>query len=50
MRNASLRSKRFQSSYCAKVRAEAKNKKVLGGGEKRTVSYTHLTLPTIYSV
>ena len=32
----SLRSKRFQSSYCAKVRAEAK-KKVEGGGrgEKR---------------
>ena len=29
---ASLRSKRFQSSYCAKVRAEAK-KKVEGGGE-----------------
>ena len=27
----SLRSKRFQSSYCAKVRAEAK-KKVEGGG------------------
>ena len=35
MRNASLLSKRFQSSYCAKVRAEAKKKKVLGGGEKR---------------
>ena len=34
---ASLRSKRFQSSYCAKVRAEAKKKKVEegGGGEKR---------------
>ena len=33
----SLRSKRFQSSYCAKVRAEAKKKKVEGGGggEKR---------------
>ena len=25
--NISLRSKRFQSSYCAKVRAEAKKKK-----------------------
>ena len=31
----SLRSKRFQSSYCAKVRAEAKKKKVEEGGEKR---------------
>ena len=33
----SLRSKRFQSSYCAKVRAGAKKKKVEGGGggEKR---------------
>ena len=31
---SSLRSKRFQSSYCAKVRVEAK-KKVEGGGEKR---------------
>ena len=33
----SLRSKRFQSSYCAKVRAEATKKKVEegGGGEKR---------------
>ena len=33
----SLRSKRFQSSYCANVRAEAKKKKVEGGGggEKR---------------
>ena len=30
--STSLRSKRFQSSYCAKVRAEAK-KKVEGGGE-----------------
>ena len=29
-----LRSKRFQSSYCAKVRVEAK-KKVEGGGDKR---------------
>ena len=28
----SLRSKRFQSSYCAKVRAGAKKKKVEGGG------------------
>ena len=33
-RNDSLRSKRFQSSYYVKVRAEAK-KKVEGGGEKR---------------
>ena len=35
--STSLRSKRFQSSYCAKVRAEAKKKKVEGGGgeEKR---------------
>ena len=34
---SSLRSKRFPSSYCAKVRAEAKKKKVEGGGggEKR---------------
>ena len=33
----SLRSKRFQSSYCAEVRAGAKKKKVEGGGggEKR---------------
>ena len=32
----SLRSKRFQSSYCAKVRAEAKKKvEGGGGGEKR---------------
>ena len=34
--NGSLRSKRFQSSYCAKVGAKAKNKKKLeGGGGKR---------------
>ena len=35
--HSSLRSKRFQSSYCAKVRAGAKKKKVEGGGggEKR---------------
>ena len=34
---SSLRSKRFQSSYCAKVSAGAKKKKVEGGGggEKR---------------
>ena len=32
----SLRNKRFQSSYCAKVRAEAKKKvEGGGGGEKR---------------
>ena len=33
----SLRSERFQSSYCASVRARAKKKKVEGGGgeEKR---------------
>ena len=34
----SLRSKRFQSGYCAKVRVEAKKKKKVeegGGGEKR---------------
>ena len=31
--SCSLRSKRFQSSYSAKVRAEAK--KMEGGGEKR---------------
>ena len=29
----SLRSKRFQSTYCTKVRAGAKKKKVEGGGE-----------------
>ena len=35
--HSSLRSKRFQSRYCAKVRAGAKKKKVEGGGggEKR---------------
>ena len=32
--NGSLRSKRFQSSYCAKVGARAK-KKMEGGGGKR---------------
>ena len=33
---SSLRSKRFQSSHCAKVRAEAKKKvEGGGGGEKR---------------
>ena len=42
----SLRSKRFQSSYRAKVRAEAK-KKVEGGGgeEKRKGSFIPLPLP-----
>ena len=30
----SLRSKRFQSSYCTKVRAGAKKKKVEGGGSR----------------
>ena len=33
--NTSLRSKRFQSSYCAKVRAEAKKKRLKGEGEGR---------------
>ena len=33
--NGSLRSKRFQSSYCAKVGARAKKKKMEGGGGKR---------------
>ena len=42
----SLRSKRFKSSYCAKVRAEAK-KKVEGGGagEKRKLSGSFFPLP-----
>ena len=31
----SLRSKRFQSSYCTKVRAEAKKKVEGGGGEEK---------------
>ena len=38
----SLRSKRFQSSYCAKGRAGAKKKKMMeggGGGEKRKPSF-----------
>ena len=35
-RNGSLRSKRFQSSYYAKIGARAKKKKKMeGGGEKR---------------
>ena len=35
----SLRSKRFQSSYCGKVRAEAKKKKkVEGGGGEETLA------------
>ena len=34
MRNASLCSKRFQSSYCAKVRAEAKKKRWKGEGRR----------------
>ena len=34
-KNNSLRSKRFQSSYCAKVRAEAKKKRLKGKGEER---------------
>ena len=35
-KKGSLRSKRFQASYCAKVRAEAKKKvEGGGGGEKR---------------
>ena len=34
-KNNSLRSKRFQSSYCAKVRAEAKKKVEGGGGGKK---------------
>ena len=36
-----LRSKRFQSSYCAKVRAEAKKKKIAigrGRGEEETLA------------
>ena len=43
----SLRSKRFQSSYCAKVRARAKNKKVEegGGGEKRKRRGSFFPLP-----
>ena len=43
----SLRSKRFQSSYCAKVRAGAKNKKVEegGGGEKRKRRGSFFPLP-----
>ena len=40
----SLRSKRFQSSYCAKVRAGAK-KKVEGGGEGEKSSFFPLPLP-----
>ena len=37
LRMNNLRSKRFQSSYCAKVRAEAK-KKVEGGGGGETLA------------
>ena len=33
--NGSLCSKRFQSSYCAKVGARAKTNKMEGGGGKR---------------
>ena len=33
--SGSLRSKRFQSSYCAKVTAEAKKKRLKGEGEGR---------------
>ena len=33
--NGSVCSKRFQSSYCAKVGARAKKKKMEGGGGKR---------------
>ena len=43
----SLRSKRFQSSYCAKVRAGAKKKKKVeggGGGEKRKRFPANLTI------
>ena len=32
--NGSLRSKRFQSSYCAKVGARAKKKNGKGGGKR----------------
>ena len=38
MRNARLRSKRFQSSYCAKVRVEAKKKGGRGRGEEETLA------------
>ena len=38
MRNASLRSKRFRSSYCAKVRAEAKKKGGRGREEEETLA------------
>ena len=41
---ASLLSKRFQSSYCAKVRAEAK-KRLKGEGEGRRGSFFPLPLP-----
>ena len=40
----SLRNKRFQSSYCAKVRAEAK-KRLKGKGEGRRGSFFPLPLP-----
>ena len=44
----SLRSKRFQSSYRAKVRAEAKKKvEGGGGGEKRKGSFIPLPLPRL---
>ena len=40
----SLRSERFQSSYCAKVRTEAK-KRLKGEGEGRRGSFVPLPLP-----
>ena len=38
MRNTSLRSKRFQSSYRAKIRAEAKKKGGRGSGGEETLA------------
>ena len=42
----SLRSKRFQSSYCAKVIAEAKNKKLSSQLSRRTRAETFATQAT----
>ena len=43
----SLRSKRFQSSYCAKVGAKANKKKWKGEGEERRGKFPFLPSPSV---